>query len=106
MACIVFELLTGDLMFDPHAGKSWSREEDHLALIIELLGDFPRALLASGKNTSEYFTKRGELKHIHHLNYWSIRDVLREKYKFDPQDADEAADFLMPILEVRTLCVL
>jgi hypothetical protein len=101
MACIVFELLTGDLMFDPHAGKSWSREEDHLALIIELLGDFPRTLLTAGKNTSEYFTKRGELKHIHHLNYWAIRDVLREKYKLDPQDADEAADFLMPILEVN-----
>jgi hypothetical protein len=34
LACIVFELLTGDLMFDPHAGDNWSREEDHLALMM------------------------------------------------------------------------
>lgn len=100
LACIVFELLTGDLMFDPHAGKSWNREEDHLALIIELLGDFPKPLLNAGKHTTDYFNKRGELKHIHQLNYWPLRDVLREKYKFSDQEAKEISSFLLPILEV------
>jgi len=100
LACIVFELLTGDLMFDPRAGKSWNREEDHLALIIELLGDFPKTLLNAGKHTADYFNKRGELKHIHHLNYWAMKDVLREKYKFTDTDAREISEFLMPILEI------
>jgi serine/threonine protein kinase len=27
LACIVFELVTGDLLFDPQEGKSWDREE-------------------------------------------------------------------------------
>ena len=27
LACIVFELVTGDLLFDPQEGKCWDREE-------------------------------------------------------------------------------
>ena len=100
VACIVFELLTGDLMFDPHAGKSWSREEDHLALMMELLGRFPKALLPRGKFSDEYFNKKGELKHIHQLNYWGLAGVLAEKYKFSEADAAEISDFLLHILEV------
>jgi serine/threonine protein kinase len=101
LACMVFELLTGDLMFDPHSGKTWSREEDHLALMMELMGSFPRAMLQDGKLTSEYFTKNGELRHIHNLNFWGLRDVLHEKYHFSMVDATEIADFLEPILEIN-----
>ena len=103
LGCIVFELLTGDLMFDPHSGKTWNREEDHLALMIELLGNFPRSLLAEGKKTTEYFNRNGELKHIHNLNFWGLKDVLLEKYKFSPADAAEITDFLEPIMEVSVI---
>ena len=100
LACIVFELLTGDLMFDPQAGKNWSREEDHLALMMELLGKFPVSLLPKGKFSWDYFTKKGELKHIHHLNFWGLEGVLVEKYKFSEEDAAEVTDFLLGMLEV------
>jgi hypothetical protein len=100
VACIVFELLTGDLMFDPHAGKSWSREEDHLALMMELIGSFPKSLLALGKFSDSYFNKKGELKHIHNLNYWGLSGVLSEKYRFSEADSAEISDFLLKILEV------
>lgn len=39
LACITFELLTGDLLFDPKTGENYDRDEDHLALMIELLGN-------------------------------------------------------------------
>lgn len=100
LGCIVFELLTGDLMFDPHSGKTWNREEDHLALIMELLGDFPRVMLAEGKHSTEFFTRSGELKHIQSLNFWCLKDVLHEKYKFSETDAAEVADFLEQIMVV------
>jgi len=103
VACIAFELLTGDLMFDPHAGKSWGREEDHLALMIELLGDFPKHLITSpsaGKFASEYFNRKGGLRNINVLNYWGLREVLNDKYKFSIEDATEASDFLLRILQV------
>ena len=42
MACTVFELITGDFLFDPKAGHNYDRDEDHLALFIELLGSIPK----------------------------------------------------------------
>ena len=27
LACMVFELITGDFLFDPHSGKNYSRDE-------------------------------------------------------------------------------
>ncbi|KAF2321709.1 hypothetical protein GH714_001658 [Hevea brasiliensis] len=41
-ACICFELATGDVLFDPHSGDNYDRDEDHLALMMELVGMMPR----------------------------------------------------------------
>ena len=55
-----FELATGDYLFEPHSGENYSRDEDHLAHIIELLGPVPRSIALMGKYSSEFFTKRGK----------------------------------------------
>lgn len=99
-ACVVFELLTGDLLFDPRAGTKWDREEDHLAMMIELCGDFPRSVTSVGKKCQQYFNKRGDLHHIHQLKYWPLQDVLHDKYRFSKQEAEVIASFLMPCLSV------
>jgi serine/threonine-protein kinase SRPK3 len=39
LACMVFELVTGDYLFDPKKGKSFKKNDDHLALISELIGE-------------------------------------------------------------------
>jgi hypothetical protein len=51
LACTVFELVTGDYLFEPKKGKHFSKNEDHLALIAELLGECkdPSFLLAGYK---------------------------------------------------------
>ena len=38
---MAFELATGDFLFEPHAGASYSKDEDHLAHMTELLGEIP-----------------------------------------------------------------
>lgn len=38
LACMVFELITGDYLFDPKKGKTFKKNDDHLALITELIG--------------------------------------------------------------------
>merc|ERR1719447_523693 len=62
-ACMAFELATGDYLFEPHSGEDYSRDEDHLAHIIELLGPIPKNIAMSGKYSKEYFRKTGELRH-------------------------------------------
>lgn len=42
LGCVVFELVTGDFLFEPKSGSNWDRDEDHIALMIELLGKPPR----------------------------------------------------------------
>merc|ERR550514_2111551 len=46
LACMIFELVTGDYLFDPKASEEYPRDEDHLALFIELLGNMPAKLIA------------------------------------------------------------
>ena len=95
--------MTGDYLFDPQAGQVWSREEDHLALIIELLGDFPKFMYNSGKSALNYFDKKGKLKRIKSLKPWGIHEVFLEKYRFSDKDCTEITEFLLPILQVKKI---
>lgn len=48
LACMVFEMVTGDFLFDPRKGSSYSKNEDHLAQMVELLDQMPKTLALSG----------------------------------------------------------
>uniref|UniRef100_A0A671YTF3 non-specific serine/threonine protein kinase n=2 Tax=Sparus aurata TaxID=8175 RepID=A0A671YTF3_SPAAU len=99
-ACMAFELATGDYLFEPHSGEDYSRDEDHIALIMELLGKVPRKVVAAGKYSREFFSKKGELRHITKLKPWSLFDVLVEKYGWAHEDAGHFTHFLLPMLEM------
>jgi len=96
----VFELITGDYLFDPQSGTKYGKDDDHIAQIIELLGPFPKSLCLSGKWSQEIFNRKGELRNIHRLRHWALPDVLKEKYHFKEEDAKKVADFLTPMLEL------
>ena len=52
VACILFELATGDQLFHPKSGKGFTKDDDHLALITELLGQWPRDFAIGGETVS------------------------------------------------------
>ncbi|XP_069701258.1 SRSF protein kinase 3-like [Periplaneta americana] len=98
-ACMAFELATGDYLFEPHSGEDYTRDEDHLAHIIELLGEIPRRIAMSGKHSRQFFTKKCELRHITGLKPWGLFEVLTEKYEWDHTEAQEFTAFLRPMLD-------
>lgn len=100
-SCMFFELLTGDYLFDPAAGSKYNKDDDHIAQIIELLGDFPKSLAFSGKYSADIFNRRGELRHIHKLRFWPIMSVLQEKYLMPLEEATRLASFLQPMLKLH-----
>jgi len=100
MAAMVFELITGDYLFDPQSGTKYGKDDDHIAQIIELLGPFPKSLCLSGKWSQEIFNRKGELRNIHRLRHWALPDVLKEKYHFKEDEARKVAEFLTPMLEL------
>ena len=99
LGCMTFELLTGDLLFDPRAGDDYDRDEDHLAMFQELLGKIPKKIALDGKYSKNFFDKKGNLKNIKQLKFWPLQDVLTEKYHFEREDAQAVADFMVPLLD-------
>lgn len=84
VGCLLFELITNDVLFYPHAYNSWkiSRDEDHLALIVELLGPIPSWML-NGRRTNKFINLNGKFKNIKQLLPWNIEQVMNKKYKID-----------------------
>lgn len=77
---MIFELVTGDYLFDPKSGESYSKEEDHLAYMIELIGYPDLKWLKGGKRYRKYFTTKGKMKRIHKHKIWKLDEVLKDKY--------------------------
>uniref|UniRef100_A0A3Q3T236 non-specific serine/threonine protein kinase n=1 Tax=Mastacembelus armatus TaxID=205130 RepID=A0A3Q3T236_9TELE len=99
-ACMAFELATGDYLFDPQSGATFSREEDHIAHIIELLGSLPPQFAMSGKKSKRYFNHKGQLRHISKLKPWSLLEVLLDKYQWPREEAVQFSSFLLTMLEL------
>jgi len=101
VGCMMFELLTGDYLFDPHNSSHFSKDDDHIAQVIELLGGFPKDL-QTGKYSSEIFSSHGYLRHIHkrEMHPWKLANVLEEKYRFSKKDSEDIASFMLPMIEL------
>ncbi|KAI9361803.1 kinase-like domain-containing protein [Pilaira anomala] len=100
VACMIFELLTGEFLFDPRAGSKYNKDDDHLAQILELMRTVPKLLTTGGEYSREFFERSGKLKHIKKLRYRRLRDVLHDTFLVPPEDADAASVFLLPMLEM------
>ncbi|KAL0950777.1 hypothetical protein HGRIS_007544 [Hohenbuehelia grisea] len=99
VACVVFELLTAEYLFDPQGqGELFTKDDDHMAQIIELLGDFPIEAKTGGKYSRELFDHSGALRYIKSLKAWPLRCVMSEKYNYPEAEARALCDFLLPML--------
>lgn len=91
LACMVFELVTGDYLFDPKKGKTFKKNDDHLALVSELIGEIQGDELNYMKENCEAWedffepanrnATKWKLRRIKSLKSWPILKVLVEKYK-------------------------
>jgi serine/threonine protein kinase len=99
---MVFELLTGDFLFDPKESSSqaYNRDEDHIAQMWELLGPVPKKIIDKGKYARKIFNKQHKLKNISYktLEPWGLVAVMHEKYRWSKAESQELCDFLLPML--------
>lgn len=100
VGCLVFELLTGDVLFSPQSGKSYSKEDDHMAQIEELLGEVPVKLKTKGKYSRALYRRNGKLRNIGGLRPWNLFEVFTQKYGIEDTVAKEMTEFLLPMLEI------
>jgi len=83
IGCTFYELLTGEILFDPDKDKIYDRDFYHLKLINELCGSFPLSFLKTTQNWKKYFNNNGELKFNKNLNFNNKLDELKNKYNTD-----------------------
>lgn len=93
-ACMVFELITGDFLFDPRKSKdqTYGKSDDHLAQMIELLGPMPKTYALAGSNFDKFFkqnplTGQYVFAKINGLRYFSLEQLLTDKYRLKFNEA-------------------
>ena len=98
--CMIFEILTGDYLFKPKSSEDFSRDEDHLAQMMELLGIFPQKYLKGAPHFNRHFKANFQLRHIPHtqLQFWKTKNVLIEKYKMKEDDATVISSLIESML--------
>ncbi|TID29337.1 hypothetical protein CANINC_002020 [Pichia inconspicua] len=99
-ACLIFELITSDYLFDAKGAATYSRDDDHLAQIVELLQCWPQKdYLRTCKRWRDFFDRNGQnFKRIGKLKIWPLKMVLIDEYKMSIELAEEISDFLLSML--------
>jgi serine/threonine-protein kinase SRPK3 len=98
VGCIIYELLTGDLLFDPDS-KLVNKDKHHLYWMEQLLGKIPQQMINKSKRKKYLFNKEGQLKNLNiDVPLWDLKNLLIEKYNIDKIVAEEISDFLLNLL--------
>ncbi|OWA51429.1 Serine/threonine-protein kinase SRPK [Hypsibius exemplaris] len=96
LGCIAFELATGDYLFNPRHGEDFATDEDHVAQMIERLGNPSKKVSTKGKYCHKFFNRRGHFKcfEAKELDPQSTTKLLIEEYKWRKEEARIFAQFI------------
>ncbi|KZT58237.1 kinase-like protein [Calocera cornea HHB12733] len=98
--CMVYELVTGEWLFNPAGTKLYSQEQDHLAQITALLGPLPSALIAAGKHSHNLFDGHGALPPPIPCVTAPLEQRLEAQCVLGPEEFQVCASFLRAMLQV------
>jgi len=83
LGCTFYELLTGEILFNPDKDKEFNRDHYHLKLINETCGDFNPSFLKSTKLWKNYFDSKYKLKFTENLEFNNkLENKLGENHLF------------------------
>ena len=99
LACVVYELITGDFLFNPITGEDFCKNDSHLSKFMEICGKMPKNFVERGLVWKKYFDKNGKLKRIKDIRHLSLKNILVQKHHIKENEAQALVDFLMPMLE-------
>jgi serine/threonine-protein kinase SRPK3 len=103
LGCTLYELLSGEILFDPIKDKYYDRDYYHLSLINDTCGDFPYDFIKETKYYKKYFTKQGKIidyespkqnrlvKKVNQIDIDNeskiyLYDILKESLRIEPKN--------------------
>lgn len=82
LGCTIYELLTGDILFDPEKDLKYNRDFHHIYWYYEICGDIPKWMIEKSNRKKEFFNKNGKFL-VNKPDLWNIREVIKEEKKLD-----------------------
>ncbi|QRV91516.1 Serine/threonine-protein kinase [Ceratobasidium sp. AG-Ba] len=105
VGCIVLRAFDSDVLFEPaERPGAWSRDDDHICQMIELLGPMSPEFALSGDYSKEIFRSDGvTLRNVpsSKMSHWPLIDVLVQKYRYEQDHAAKLTEFLLPFLRLE-----
>jgi serine/threonine-protein kinase SRPK3 len=100
LGCMVFEILTGDYLFDiDRCDKSIDRDRLHIHKMYEVLGKMPREMADMCDFSEDLFDNKGRVLKHKNCNYTSISEILINEYEYETETSKEIERFLKRLLE-------
>ncbi|EUD64547.1 CMGC/SRPK protein kinase [Plasmodium inui San Antonio 1] len=98
-ACMIFELVTGDFLFNPQKSDRYDKNEEHLSFMIEVLGNIPKYMIDTGFNSHKYFNKNTyKLRNIKNIKRYGLYRIFKYKYNIPEKEINPLCSFLLPML--------
>lgn len=86
VGCLVYELLTGKLLFDPSKTSHISRDKFHIINMYEFLGKIPDNLIKSSTKRDIFFRSNGMIRSVPKIHYKPIKMLLKKNLKQNISD--------------------
>ena len=78
LGCTIYELISGNILFDPIKDSEYTRDYYHLCLINETCGKFSSSFLYKTKYYKEFFTPNNELIDVNIKTFDRLDRKLKE----------------------------
>jgi serine/threonine protein kinase len=98
VGCIVFELLTGYVLFEPLKNPI-NKDIHHLYLMEKFFGPLPKKMILNSRRGKILYDANYKLRCVGQIKYLSIKDILVKQHKFSEQSATDIYDFLKIMLK-------
>jgi serine/threonine protein kinase len=100
IGCTFYEILIGDVLFNPNKSKGLNTDRQHIYDIQKLLGKVPDDMLDKSKKKYVFFRKNGLMKRRTNIEFTPIKSFLKDKlkHKLSSSQLNLVIDFLVKVL--------
>lgn len=88
LGCTIYEILTGDILFDPEKDSKYSRDFNHIYWYYEICGDIPKWMIEKSAKKKEFFDKNGKFI-ANKPELWNIREIIKEEKNLQDVDMND-----------------
>ena len=94
VGCVIYELLTGEILFEPDKKRRFNRDRQHIYDMQMLLGKLPLKMLEKCERKNMFFKKNGLMKGTYKLKYKSLTEKMLSIENIVKEDMMDVLDLM------------